>query len=185
MHPPMQVLWGDIWKRTVGRNQTNATNVTLHPHWQAIWGDIWRRTLEKAKQMQPVWLCVCSGRQFEETFENTQWRKAKQMQPMWLCILPDRQFEGTFEKAQWRKAKQMQPMWLCILLCKQFGETFENTQSGKVKLKSQLGHKRNCESKIHKIENMFWSKNLLQKHVFGTTFVYFGFSLNFFSQLWL
>ena len=26
-------------------------------------------------------------RQFEETFENAQWRKVNQMQPMWLCHL--------------------------------------------------------------------------------------------------
>ena len=35
---------------------------------------------------------------------------------MWLCILTGRQFEDTFENAQWRKDKQMQPIWLCILL---------------------------------------------------------------------
>ena len=44
-----------------------------------------------------------------------------------------RQFEETFENAQWRKVNQMQPMWLCFVLCKRFEETFENTQWGKVK----------------------------------------------------
>ena len=34
-----------------------------------------------------MWLCLFSGRQFEDTFENAQWRKDKQMQPTWLCIL--------------------------------------------------------------------------------------------------
>ena len=36
----------------------------------------------KLKQMQPMRLCLFLGKQFEDTFENTQWRKAKQMQPM-------------------------------------------------------------------------------------------------------
>ena len=33
-------------------------------------------------QMQPVWLCIFSGRWFEETFENAHWRKVKQVQSM-------------------------------------------------------------------------------------------------------
>ena len=64
-----------------------------------------------ANQMQPMWLCIFTGRQFEEAFENTQWRKVKQMQPMWICILFCKRFEDTFENAQWRKDKQMQPVW--------------------------------------------------------------------------
>jgi len=60
--------------------------------------------------MQPMWLCILSGRQFEETFENVQWRKVKRMQPMWLRIQWCGQFEDTFKDAQWRKVKQMQPM---------------------------------------------------------------------------
>ena len=78
--------------------------------------------------MQPMWLCIFSGRQFEETFENTQWRKVKQMQPMWLYIFSGRQFEDTFESAQRRKVKQMQPMWLCIHSSKQFEDSFEISQ---------------------------------------------------------
>ena len=50
--------------------------------------------------MQPVWLCIRSGRQLEETFENAQWRKTQQMQPMRLCILSGKQFEETFENPQ-------------------------------------------------------------------------------------
>ena len=34
--------------------------------------------------MQPVWLCIHSSRQFEETFKNAQWRKVQQMQLMWF-----------------------------------------------------------------------------------------------------
>ena len=47
--------------------------------------------------------------------------------PVWLCILTGKRFEDTFEKAQWRKIKQMQPMWLCILSRKHLKYTFENT----------------------------------------------------------
>ena len=37
LHPLMQVLWGHIWKRTVGKSQTSATSVTLHTFRQAPW----------------------------------------------------------------------------------------------------------------------------------------------------
>ena len=67
-----------------------------------------------------MWLCLLYGRQFEETFEKTQWRKAEQMQHVWLCILSGSPFEDTFENTQWRKDKQMQPVWLCILSGSQF-----------------------------------------------------------------
>ena len=60
--------------------------------------------------MQPVWLCILSCRQFEDTFENTQWRKVKQMQSVWLCIFSGRQFEDTFENTQRRKVEQMRPI---------------------------------------------------------------------------
>ena len=50
---------------------------------------------------------VDSCMRFEETFESTSWRKAKQMQPMPLCIHSGRQFEDTYESTQWRKVKQM------------------------------------------------------------------------------
>ena len=56
--------------------------------------------------MQAMPLCILSGRQFEDTFENSQWRKAKQMQPVQICFLNFKQFEETFEKTQWRKIDQ-------------------------------------------------------------------------------
>ena len=75
----------------------------------------------KDKQMQPaVWLCFIWGRQFEETFENTQRRKGKQMQPVWISILLSRQVEDSFENPKWRKVKQMQSVWLCIISSRQF-----------------------------------------------------------------
>ena len=49
LHPPMCKVWRLIWKHTVEKSQTNATNVTLHPLRQAIWGDIWKHTVEKSQ----------------------------------------------------------------------------------------------------------------------------------------
>ena len=69
----------------------------------------------KVKQMQPLWFCLLSGRKFEDIFENAQWRRTQQMQSMWVCILRRRPFEHSFKNTQWRKVKQMQPVWLCIL----------------------------------------------------------------------
>ena len=34
---------------------------------------------------------------FEGTFQEKQWRKVKQMQPMQVCIISGKRFEGTFE----------------------------------------------------------------------------------------
>ena len=153
-------FWDSIWKHTVVKNQTIATNgttsleagdlrihlrnvvenkqiiatsVTMLVHNMAILESIWNTQRRKVKQMQPVWFCIYSGRQFEETFEDPQWRKVKQMQPVWFCILSGRQFEDTFENTQWRKAKQMQPMWFCILSDKQSEDAFENAQWRKIK----------------------------------------------------
>ena len=86
----------------------------------------------KVEQMQPMRLCLFSGRWFDDSFENAQWRKAIQMQPMWLCILSGRRSEETFENTQWRKVKQMQPVWLCIHLCRTFENTSEDTQWTKI-----------------------------------------------------
>ena len=50
--------------------------------------------------MKPVRFCICIERHFEDTFENPLWRKAKQMQPMWLCVHWGWQFQHPFENAQ-------------------------------------------------------------------------------------
>ena len=98
-----------------------------------------------------MWLCILTGRWFEETFENAQWSK------MLLCILTSRRFEEAFEntveKSQtnvtsaimpiffcfvflfWEvnlrthlktQVKQMQPVLLWIISCRQFKETLKN-----------------------------------------------------------
>ena len=70
--------------------------------------------------MRPMWLCIFRCAQFEDTFENTQWRKDQQMQPVRLCVPSGRRFEETFENSQWGKVKQMQPVWICIISGRQF-----------------------------------------------------------------
>ena len=72
MHPHIQAFWGPIWKRTLGKNYTNAAIATLFPLVQAFWTNIWKHTV--TKKMQPVWICLLSGRRFEDAFEDTQWR---------------------------------------------------------------------------------------------------------------
>ena len=49
MYPLMHSLWGDIWKHTVEKSQTNAANVTMPLLRQAVWGDIWKGTVEKSQ----------------------------------------------------------------------------------------------------------------------------------------
>ena len=46
MHPLRQAPWKFIWKHTVEKSQTNATNVTMHLLRQAIWGDLLKYTVE-------------------------------------------------------------------------------------------------------------------------------------------
>ena len=97
-------FWDSIWKHTVVKNQTIATNrtafleagdlrihlknvvenkqiiatsVTMLVHNMAILESIWNTQRRKVKQMQPVWFCIYSGRQFENAFESSQWREAK------------------------------------------------------------------------------------------------------------
>ena len=52
-----------------------ATNVAMNILMQATRG-------LTSVHMQPMRLCILSSGQFEDTFENTQWRHIKQMQPM-------------------------------------------------------------------------------------------------------
>ena len=49
MHPLTQVLWRRIWKCTVEKSRTNVISVILHPFRQAIWGHIWKNTVEKSE----------------------------------------------------------------------------------------------------------------------------------------
>ena len=103
-----------------------------------------------------MWLCIFSGRPFEDTFENSQRKKSnkcnqcdfasfltgnlrthlkthsgEKLNKCDQCHFASSQ--ETFENAQRRKVKQMQSMWLCIFPGRQFEETFENAQRRKAK----------------------------------------------------
>ena len=54
LHYLVQVLWGGIWKRTVGKRQINATSASMHRLEQETWGRTWNAQWRKAKPMQPV-----------------------------------------------------------------------------------------------------------------------------------
>ena len=66
--------------------------------------------------MQLLLVCHSLCRQFEETFDNAQWRKGKKWQPVRFCINWDSQFESTLENTQWRKLHQMEPLRFYIKL---------------------------------------------------------------------
>ena len=97
------------WKKSNKCNQceyesSNASNLRAH-------------LKTHGGEMQPMWLCIHSGRQIGET----QWRKVKQMQPMWICILLQEQFEQTCDNTHWmgliRKSVEFQRInmdWLTI-----------------------------------------------------------------------
>ena len=77
-------------------------------------------------------LYICSGRQFEETFENPLWRKVLQVQPLRLCICWVSDFEGTLENSLWYKTTQMQPLWICICSGRPSEAAFEISFRGKI-----------------------------------------------------
>ena len=110
--------------------------------------------------MQPMLLCLFSGRRSEKTFENAQGEKIKQIQPMWFCIVLCKRFEDTFENTQWGKVEQMQLMWLCIHSFKRFEETFENAQWRKMKQMQPIqlhnAHNFSLYCKIHINEKLFF-----------------------------
>ena len=64
--PEHSNTWTILWQT----NRKHATIVTLHLFKQAIWEDTWKLTFEKITHMQLMWLCICSTRRFEKTFEN-------------------------------------------------------------------------------------------------------------------
>ena len=128
--PKVNHWFESVWKDHLGKTQQNGGNWSKLWLWIEGWDNLEEKDWQhwKVKQVQPMWICVLLCKQFEDTFENSQWTKVVQMQPMCLCILLCKRFKNTFENTQWRKVKQMQPMWLCIRSCTQFEDTFENAQ---------------------------------------------------------
>ena len=84
MHPLRQAIWGDIWKHTAEKSQTNATNVIMHPLRQTVWGHIWRRTVEKS-------LKKCNQCDYASSDASTLRRHMKthsgEKSTVWFCIL--------------------------------------------------------------------------------------------------
>ena len=78
------------YQRTVEKSQTHATKVIMHLLSRGIWGDIWNRAVEKSQiNVTNVIKYIFSGRPFDETFENAQWRKIKQMtSDAWKVLIP-------------------------------------------------------------------------------------------------
>ena len=98
-------------KQPFGQKTTHSGNGTNGNLWPWFKGckrknpEENNRWCQYFKKMQPMWICLFCCKQFEETFENAQWRKVQHMQWMWFCILSGRSFEATFEDTQWRKVK--------------------------------------------------------------------------------
>ena len=92
MHPLVQTFWGDIWKYTVEKSLTTATNVTLHPHKLPAWGDIYKHTVEKSQTnvtnvtMHPLKQVIWGDIWKHTVDKNICNPNATQVQPIWLCI---------------------------------------------------------------------------------------------------
>ena len=121
-------------KNTLEKSQPNVTTVTLHPSSQTIWPDIWIDTVEKSQKMQPMRICILSGRQFEETFEKVQWGKVELLQLVWLCILSVMPFEDTFEKHTGEKPNKCNKCDLAYLQANNLARHLNRHSGGKPKM---------------------------------------------------
>ena len=139
LHPLGQAVWEHIWKHTVEKNQTNATNATLLLFRQAIWEGIWKHTVGKSQinatnatmhllmqaRWEYIWKCTVEKSQRNATnvtlplIVQTIWgdiwkrtlEKSNKIQPMWLCLFPDKPFEEGVKLYLYHK------YWLkCIIL---------------------------------------------------------------------
>ena len=59
-------------KTTSGKSQINVANVTIHPPMQAIWEDTWKRTVEKSQTSAASVILHPLSKTIEETYEKTQ-----------------------------------------------------------------------------------------------------------------
>ena len=66
-----QAIWGDIFKDSVEKSQTNVTSVIIHLLVHTIWRHIWKHTMEKSNK--------CNQCGFASSQENNLIRKVKQM----------------------------------------------------------------------------------------------------------
>ena len=132
MHPQRQAVWGDIWKHTVEKGQTNATNVAMHLLRQAIWGFIWKHTVEKSQTNAiSVWhLRTHSGEKLNKCsqcdFASSEAANLRRHLETHSGKTTDKcNHCNADENAQWEKGKTMQPMRLCLLWSKYIEDTFK------------------------------------------------------------
>ena len=91
---------------------------------------IWHFFIWENIQMQLMWLCVCTWKEFEETSEHTLQKRRTNATSAGTLLLMLKFWRIIYEGAQWRKVIQMQSMWVCICLDWQSAETFENSLRG-------------------------------------------------------
>ena len=112
--------WGDIWKHTVAKSQTNATNVTLHTLMQVIRGDIWKHTVAKSQRnatnvtmhplMQALWWHIWKHTIKTKYHGKQQFEDLGTAKEMWMHILKNITHIWFWQKAGnlRQSAKQMQ-----------------------------------------------------------------------------
>ena len=108
----------------------------IFDHNKGIWRKIWKNVI-LVNLYPSLLMCLCILT--DSQFENTQKRKLQQMQSMWLCILTGRTFEEKFENTEQTSATTLsnlssrQKRWnnLNIPTCRRFEDMFEITQSNK------------------------------------------------------
>ena len=154
LHLFNQAIWEDTWKLTfekikhmqlmwhcicsirrfektfenhlMEKFRISATLVTLHLFKQVIWKDTWKLTFRKTTHMQLMWLCICSIRRFEKTFENHLMEK--------FCTSATIATLHLLKQAIWEdmcnltfgEIAHMQLLWLCICSSRRFEKTREN-----------------------------------------------------------
>ena len=127
---PRQAIWGHIWKHTVEKNQTNATNATMQPLRQATWRDIWKHTVEKS----PTNATSVSMRPFRQAI----WRH------IWKHTVEKSQTNATSVTMQLLRQEIWSGIWKSTLetkanKCNQCGNAFSQKRNLKRHLKTHTG----------------------------------------------
>ena len=116
-----QAIWVDMCNLTFGKithMQLICSSSWVEDMWKLIFGEI--------EDMRIKWLCICSRRQYEKTFENHFMAKFRISATLVILHL----FKKAIWKDTWKltfeKITHMQLMCLCIWSSGQFEKTFEN-----------------------------------------------------------
>ena len=111
-----------LWKKMFKCNQCDYESVRA-----GNFRTLLKPTLEKIIIMQPIRLCICLSKKFEDTFEISLQKQIIQGKPVQLCICSGRQFDHIWNFTHRRKVVQMQPMRLCMCSGRRFKKTFGNS----------------------------------------------------------